>query len=80
MRVLFGEGKITLDPQGWSIPDSHWKTPTGVYQLRGNISRDSALDLEFIKRGGETTRVSGTLAKPEQGAAAEARPAPAWRR
>ena len=80
LRVLFGEGKATLSAEGWSISDSHWKTPTGVYQLRGSISRDSALDLEFIERGGGSSRVSGTLAKPEQGAAATTRPAPAWRR
>ena len=80
LRVLFGEGKLTLDAQGWSISDSHWKTPTGVYQLRGSISRDSALDLEFIERKGGTSRVSGTLAKPEQGAAGTPRPAAAWRR
>jgi hypothetical protein len=80
LRVLFGEGKATLDKKGWSISDSHWKTHTGVYQLRGNISRGSALDLEFIEEDGGIRRVSGTFAKPEQGAAAATRPAPAWRR
>ena len=80
LRVLFGEGKATLDKKGWSISDSHWKTPIGVYQLRGSISRGSALDLEFIQEDGGVRRVSGTLAKPEQGAAAATRPAPAWRR
>ncbi len=80
LRVLFGEGKATLDSNGWIISDSHWKTPTGVYQLRGSISRDSVLDLEFIQRDGGSSRVSGTLANPEQGAAAAARSEPASRR
>jgi AsmA-like protein len=80
LRVLFGEGRASLDAKGWSISESHWKTPSGVYQLRGNISRDSALDLEFIERDGGTWKVSGTLAEPQQGAAATARPAPSLRR
>ena len=84
LRVLTGEGKATLDKKGWNISDSEWKTPTGIYQLRGSVSRASALDLEFTQNDGDIWKVGGTLAKPEPAVAATrpaaARPGQAWRR
>jgi uncharacterized protein involved in outer membrane biogenesis len=66
-RVLTGKGKAALDKDGWTISASRWKTPTGTYQLRGSVSRDSALALEFSQDDGAIWKVSGTLGKPMPG-------------
>ena len=64
-RVLSGEGNAALGKDGWSIPDSKWQTPTGIYQLSGTVSRDSAIALEFTQKTGALWRVAGSLAKPQ---------------
>jgi hypothetical protein len=66
LRVLTGVGKAALDKDGWKISTSRWRTPTGIYQLSGSVTRDSALDLEF-SQGSEAWKVSGTLTKPQPG-------------
>ena len=70
LRVLRGEGQAALDQDGWTISASQWKTPSGIYQLEGSVSRDSALALQFSQNGGRMWKLSGTLGKPEAGAAA----------
>ena len=80
LSVLSGEGKADLDNSGWSISESQWKTPAGVYQLSGRVSRDSALDLAFTQKDGGVWKVSGTLAKPQPGTAAAPPPTQARRR
>lgn len=65
LRVITGEGKATLDQAGWTISASKWTTPTGVFQLSGTASRDSALALEFTQQDGAVSKVSGTLLKPQ---------------
>lgn len=70
LRVSSGWGKAALDSKGWTISASEWNTPTGVYQLSGSVSRDSALNLEFSKGDSAIWKVSGTLAKPQPGPSA----------
>jgi hypothetical protein len=70
LRVFTGQGKAALDKNGWTISASKWSTPTGIYQLRGTASRDSALALEFTEQGGAVSKVTGTLLKPQFGSLA----------
>jgi hypothetical protein len=65
MRVLTGEGKATLEDSGWKIDASKWKTPSGIYQLKGTASRDAVLALEFTGENGSVWKLSGTLLKPQ---------------
>jgi hypothetical protein len=65
MRVHAGHGTVTLGKDGWTISACQWSTPTGIYQLTGTVSRDSALALEFTQGGGVLWKVAGTLAKPQ---------------
>jgi uncharacterized protein involved in outer membrane biogenesis len=64
-RVLTGEGKAALGKEGWTISDSRWMTPTGIYHLSGTASRDLALAMEFIQDNGAVLKVTGTLSKPQ---------------
>jgi uncharacterized protein involved in outer membrane biogenesis len=64
-RVNSGEGKATLGKDGWTITASKWKTPAGIYELSGTISRDLALALEFTQKQGDAWKLAGTLAKPQ---------------
>jgi hypothetical protein len=66
LRVLNGEGKASLDQEGWTISAGKWKTLSGIYQMSGTASRDSALDLEFTQENGAVWRVTGTMLKPQQ--------------
>jgi uncharacterized protein involved in outer membrane biogenesis len=66
LRVLIGEGKASLDQEGWTISAGKWKTLSGIYQMSGTASRDSALDLEFTQENGAVWRVTGTMLKPQQ--------------
>jgi len=75
LRIVAGEGKAALSKDGWTIYGSKWKTPSGIYQLSGTASRDSALALEFTQNGGTIWKVTGTLLKPQPGTPAAA-PAP----
>jgi hypothetical protein len=65
LRVLTGLGKATLNQSGWTIYDSKWKTPSGIYQLSGTASRDAELALEFTQENGATWKVTGTPLKPQ---------------
>jgi hypothetical protein len=65
MRVQSGEGKATLNKDGWTISASKWQTPTGLYQLTGTASRDMALALVFAQENGTVLKVTGTLPKPQ---------------
>jgi uncharacterized protein involved in outer membrane biogenesis len=65
LRVFTGEGKAALDKDGWTISASQWKTPAGIFQLSGTVSRDFATALEFSQQNGALWKVSGTLAKPQ---------------
>ena len=77
MHVVNGQGRIQLNHDGWSFPQSEWKTPSGVVQLTGTVSRDSALQLVFTEAGGAEWHIGGTLQKPAL--SAPATPAPARR-
>ncbi len=78
MRVLLGEGKVSLDEDGWTISACKWNTPAGIYQLSGTVSRDSALNLEFAqdKDKGTVWKLSGTLLKPQLSTPLISTPAP----
>ena len=65
LRVLTGEGSAELGKDGWTIRTSRWKTPGGVYELKGGISRDSVLTLVFTQESGKSWRLAGTLLKPQ---------------
>jgi len=65
-RVLYGTGKAGLDKNGWTISDSKWNTPAGIYRLSGTASRDLALALVFTQSDGAVWKVTGTLLKPLQ--------------
>jgi hypothetical protein len=65
LRVLMGEGKISLDQDVWTISACKWSTPSGIYQLSGTISRDSVLALEFTQENGAVSKLTGTLLKPQ---------------
>jgi hypothetical protein len=65
LRVLNGEGKATLDKDGWNISACKWNTPTGIYRLSGTASRDLALAMEFTEEKGAAWKVTGTLLKPQ---------------
>jgi hypothetical protein len=65
LRVVTGAGEAELGKDGWTLRKSHWKTPAGVYELRGGISRDSVLTLVFTEERGKSWRLAGTLLKPE---------------
>jgi hypothetical protein len=65
LRVLTGQGKATLDKAGWTIFDSKWKTPSGIYQLSGTASRDAVLALEFTQEDGAIWKVTGTPLKQQ---------------
>lgn len=65
LRVTTGAGEAELGKDGWTLRKSHWKTPLGVYELRGGISRDSVLTLVFTEERGKSWRLAGTLLKPE---------------
>ena len=65
LRVLVGEGRASLDQDGWTISDSRWKTPTDNYRLSGTASRESVLTLEFIQQNGAVWKMTGTLQKPQ---------------
>jgi len=81
LRVHAGHGAATLGKDGWTISASQWITPTGIYELSGTVSRDSALALEFAQGSGALWKVSGTLAKPQpQPAATAPKPVQARRR
>lgn len=64
LRVVTGEGKATLGKEGWTVSRSQWKTPNGIYQLRGTASRDLAFAMEFTQQNGAVSKVTGTLLKP----------------
>jgi uncharacterized protein involved in outer membrane biogenesis len=67
LRLLHAEGKAELGKEGWIISDSRLETPRGAYELRGTISRGSALDLRFSRPGGtDVTRLGGTLRRPRK--------------
>jgi hypothetical protein len=70
MRVFTGKGKAAFEKDGWTISASRWKTPGGTYDLKGRVSRDSVLALEFSQDNGSEWKVSGTLAKPQMGESA----------
>ena len=72
LRVLTGEGKAVLDKDGWTISACQWNTPTGIYQLSGTASRDSAIAFEFLRRTVRVAKVTGTLSKPQFGTAGTA--------
>jgi len=72
LRVLTGLGKATLNESGWTVYDSKWKTPSGIYQLSGTASRDAVLALEFTQENGATWKVTGTPLKQQL----SAQPAP----
>jgi hypothetical protein len=65
LRVMTGTGKATLDKSGWTVFDSKWKTPGGIYQLSGTASRDAVLALEFTHEDGAIWKVTGTPLKPQ---------------
>ena len=65
LRVLNGDGKAVLDKDGWTISACKWNTPTGIYQLSGTASRDSAIAFEFTQENGAVAKVTGTLGKPQ---------------
>jgi hypothetical protein len=65
LRVLVGEGKVSLDKDSWTVSACKWNTPTGTYQLRGTVSRDSVLALDFTQDTGAVWRLAGTLLKPQ---------------
>ncbi len=65
LRVLTGEGKASLGKEGWTVSDCKWNTPSGIYQLSGTASRDSALALEFTQGNGDVWKVTGTVLKPQ---------------
>ena len=65
MRVQSGEGKATLDKDGWNFSASKWQTPAGIYQLSGTASREMALALVFSQDNGTVLKVTGTLPKPQ---------------
>jgi uncharacterized protein involved in outer membrane biogenesis len=65
LHVQLGEGKASLDEDGWTVSDCKWNTPIGVYHLRGTVSRDSALALEFTQDKGAVWKLAGTLLKPQ---------------
>jgi AsmA protein len=67
LRVLNAEGKAVLNKDGWIISDCRWNTPTGIYQLSGTASRDSAIDFEFRQKNGAVAKITGTLSKPQFG-------------
>jgi hypothetical protein len=54
-----------LGKDGWTLRTSRWTTASGVYELRGGISRDSVLTLVFTEERGKSWRLAGTLLKPE---------------
>jgi len=64
LRVLTGEGKASLDKDGWTISACKWNTPTGIYQFSGTASRDSVLALAFTQENGAVWKVTGSLLKP----------------
>jgi len=64
LRISSGQGHTALGQDGWTISDCKWKTPTGVYQLTGTISRNSSLALEFTQESGEVWKLAGSLSKP----------------
>ena len=65
LRVQLGEGEAALGKDGWTISDSEWNTPTGIYHLSGKVSRDAALAMEFKQKNGVVWKVAGTLLKPQ---------------
>jgi AsmA protein len=64
LRVLTGEGKTVLGKDGWTVSACKWVTPTGIYQLSGTVSRDSAIAFAFTQQNGAVAKLTGTLAKP----------------
>lgn len=75
-RVLTGAGNAGLDKAGWTISNSKWNTPTGIYQLNGTASRDLVLALEFTQANGAVWKVAGTLLKPQSRASTATNPGP----
>ena len=67
LRVLTAEGKAVLNKDGWNISACQWNTPTGIYQLSGTATRDSAIAFEFRQENGTVAQVTGTLSKPQFG-------------
>ena len=65
LRVVTGAGEAELGKDGWTLRTSRWTTASGVYELRGGISRDSVLTLVFTEERGKSWRLAGTLLKPE---------------
>jgi hypothetical protein len=80
LRVLNGTGKATLDKSGWTVFDSKWKTPGGIYQLSGTASRDAVLALEFTHENGAIWKVTGTPLKPQLSASPAPPPTQASRK
>jgi uncharacterized protein involved in outer membrane biogenesis len=67
LRVLNAGGKAVLSKDGWNISACQWNTPTGIYQLSGTATRDSAIAFEFRQENGAVATVTGTLSKPQFG-------------
>lgn len=76
LRVLVGEGQVSLDKDGWTISACKWNTPAGIYQLSGTVSRDSVLALDFTQEKGAVWKLAGTLLKPQLSTPQSGTPAP----
>jgi AsmA protein len=65
LKVISGHGHAVLNKDGWSISACQWRTPTGIYQLSGTVTRNSELALEFTQENGSVWKLAGTVAKPQ---------------